>query len=81
LTVLDPATRTVLSSLAAGLTPDAKQLFLTSPLAGSIAVIDRASRAIVRTITGAGRPRNVAFQPGACTAIVSDELGRVLFIR
>jgi YVTN family beta-propeller protein len=64
-----------------GLTPDAKQLFLTSPLAGSIAVIDRATRAIVRTITGAGRPRNVAFQPGACTAIVSDEIGRVLFIR
>jgi YVTN family beta-propeller protein len=64
-----------------GLTPDAKQLFVTSPLAGTVTVIDRATRAIVRTIAGAGMPRNVAFQPGGCTAIVSDEMGRVLFIR
>ncbi|MDQ6828311.1 MAG: hypothetical protein M3081_05540, partial [Gemmatimonadota bacterium] len=64
-----------------GLTPDGTQLFVTSPLNGSITVLDRTSHATVLTYTNFGRPRNVAFRAGTCTAIVSDENGQIIFLR
>ena len=63
------------------ISPDGAQLYVTNPPAGRVIVVDRAARQVVRSLTSAGRPRNVAFAAHGTTAIVTDEMGRVLFIR
>ena len=42
-------------------TPDDAQLYVTSPLSGQLAIIDRSTRALKQTIRVAGSPRRVAF--------------------
>lgn len=63
-----------------GLTPDGAQLYMTLPDAGEVRVLDRATRAPLRTITVYGRPRNVAFTSDGRTALVATEEA-VVFIR
>ena len=63
------------------LTPDGAQLYATLWTAGAVAVVDRASLTLVKTISTGGTPRRVAFSPDGLTAVVASEAGSVIFIR
>ncbi|MFI5279115.1 MAG: YncE family protein, partial [Gemmatimonadales bacterium] len=63
------------------LSPDAVQLYATLWTVGSVAVVDRATLTIVKTISTGGIPRRVAFSPDGLTAAVASEGGSVVFIR
>jgi YVTN family beta-propeller protein len=56
-----------------GLTPDGTQLFVLLPDLGEVRVLDRASRALVKSIRIGGRPRNVAFTADGHLALVTNE--------
>jgi YVTN family beta-propeller protein len=88
LEILDLAagTRTTVTGVNPGavglaLTPDGEQIYVTNPPAGVVQVVTRATRQVFRTIPGLGSPRNVAFESHGTVAIVTDEGGRVVFIR
>ena len=88
LSVVDLATGSVLPSVnpmgsgyGLGLTPDGAQLYLTEPLSGRVAIIDRASLGTVSILSVGGAPRNVAFSADGTTGVVTDGDGRVLFIQ
>lgn len=55
-----------------GLTPDGSQLFVLLPQAGTLLVLDRASRSTVKTLLVGGTPRNVAFAADG-TALIANE--------
>ena len=83
---LAAGTRTTASGVGSGavglaLSPDGEQLYVTNPPAGLVQIVNRATRAVVGTFNNVGRPRNVAFEPHGTAAIVTDENGRVIFIR
>ena len=61
------------------LTVDGKQLWVTQPTSGQISIVDRATFAIVKVISG-GAPRRVAFDRFG-VAVVSDESGAVRVFR
>jgi YVTN family beta-propeller protein len=63
------------------LSPDDAQLYVTNPPAGLVHVVDRATGAVLRTLTVAASPRNVAFGYDGSTAVITDEVGRVVFVR
>jgi DNA-binding beta-propeller fold protein YncE len=64
---------------------DGTQLWVTQPMVGAITVIDRRTRAVIKTIpirTDGGRalPRRIAFTEGGL-AVVTDEAGSVHILR
>ena len=61
------------SGYGLGLTPDGTQLFVLLPDMGEVRVLDRVSRAPVKTILVGGRPRNVAFTGDGSLALVANE--------
>jgi DNA-binding beta-propeller fold protein YncE len=63
-----------------GITPDGTQLYLALPLTGEVRILDRGSRALVRTLAIGGTPRNVAFDRRGEVALVTNEQA-VVFIR
>ncbi len=63
------------------LSPDDTQIWVTSSTSGQVYVIDRATRAIVRTIDVGGTPRRIAFTTDGRTVLVSNEGGWVDVIR
>jgi len=88
LSVVDLTTGAVLPSVnpmgsgyGLGLTPDGDQLYLTEPLSGRLALIDRASLATVSILAVGGVPRNVAFTADGTMGVVTDGDGRVIFIQ
>jgi YVTN family beta-propeller protein len=85
--VLDLASGAVstIPGVAAGavglaLSPDGARLYVTNPPNGTLQIVDPASRAVT-TLTGLGRPRNVAFNATGTTALVTNEFGKVIVIR
>lgn len=63
------------------LTPDDAQLYVTSPVTGSVAIVNRKSRTVVRTIRVGGMPRRVAFDAAGSRAFVANEGNWVDVIR
>jgi YVTN family beta-propeller protein len=63
-----------------GLTPDGAQIYVLLAEAGEVRILDRASRAPVRTIPIGGWPRNVVFAEDGRTALVTNEEA-VVFIK
>jgi len=63
-----------------GMTPDGAQLYVLLPQAGEVRVLDRATRAPVKTIVVGGTPRNVAFGARGAVAIVTNEEA-VVFVK
>jgi YVTN family beta-propeller protein len=63
-----------------GLTPDAEQLYVLLPAAGEVRILDRATRAPIKTVLVGGTPRNVTFDPLGTTALVTTEEA-VVFLR
>jgi YVTN family beta-propeller protein len=61
-----------------GLTPDGTQLYVLLPGVGEVRVLNRVSRAAVKTLLVGGTPRNVAFASDG-TALVANEQA-VVFI-
>jgi DNA-binding beta-propeller fold protein YncE len=63
-----------------GLTPDAEQLYVLLPARGEVRILDRATRAPIKTVLVGGTPRNVTFDPLGTTALVATEEA-VVFIK
>jgi YVTN family beta-propeller protein len=63
------------------LTPDGTQLYAAATLSGQVYVIDRVTRAIIRTLAVGGLPRRVAFSAKGDVAVISNEAGSVAFVR
>lgn len=63
------------------LSPDGERLYVTNPPAGTLQIVDPAENVVLRTVTGLGRPRNVAFGMNGAVALVTNELGSVIVIR
>jgi YVTN family beta-propeller protein len=62
-----------------GLTPDGTMLYVLLPQAGQVRVLDRATRAPIKTISVGGTPRNVVFASDG-TALVANEQA-IVFIQ
>ena len=62
-------------------TPDDAQLYVTSPLSGQLAIIDRSTRVLKQTIRVSGSPRRVAFNASGSIAIVANEANWVDLVR
>lgn len=56
-----------------GLTPDGALLYVLLPELGQVRILDRASRAPVKTLLVGGVPRNVTFAADGRTALVANE--------
>jgi YVTN family beta-propeller protein len=85
--VLDAGSGNLKTSIAMGapvfglsLTPDNAQLYATSPETGMLWIVDRASRAQVKTLPVGGTPRRIAFDERGTRAVVSNEAGFVTII-
>lgn len=63
------------------LSPDGERLYITNPPAGTLQILDPTEDGVLRTISGLGRPRNVAFGMNGAVALVTNELGSVIVIR
>ena len=63
------------------MSPDGVLLYVTVPSAGLVQIVDRASAAIVKTLTIGGRPRVVAFTAYGDLAVVANESGSVSYVR
>jgi YVTN family beta-propeller protein len=85
LDVVDVVTGTVTSTsfgtagYGLGLTLDGTQLYVLLPATGEVRVLDRVSRAPVKTLLVGGTPRNVAFAADG-TALVANEQA-IVFIQ
>lgn len=62
-------------------TPDGTRLYVTSPTTGQVAIIDRGSGTMLRTLATGGTPRRIAFDATGSTAVVSNEGNWVDVIR
>jgi YVTN family beta-propeller protein len=62
-------------------TPDQTQVWVTSPAAGRVFVLDRVSHTIRRTLGVGGIPRRLAFDRSGTLAVVADETGAIRFVR
>lgn len=63
------------------LSPDGERLYITNPPTGTLQILDPAEDGVLHTLTGLGRPRNVAFGLNGAVALVTNELGQVIVIR
>lgn len=61
--------------------PDWRQLYISSSLGGAIYLIDWKSGATLRRVATGGTPRRIAFTADGSTAVVANEAGWVDFIR
>jgi YVTN family beta-propeller protein len=64
-----------------GLSPDGKFLYVADPFSGTVKLVDRVSRIVLRTIPTGGSPRRVAFDPATGIALVTNEGGWVDFVK
>jgi len=71
----------LVAAFALVLTPDQSQMWMTQSLAGTVSVIDLATRSVVQTIPVGGLPRRIAFTADGSTAVVANEAGSVQIIR
>jgi YVTN family beta-propeller protein len=62
------------------LAPDGKVVYVTNPPAGKLQIVDVATRQVT-TLSGLGRPRNVAFGLSGAVALVTSEYDTVYVIR
>ncbi len=62
-----------------GLTPDGTQLYVLLPNTGEVRVLDRVSRALIKSLLVGGVPRNVTFASDG-TALVANEAA-IVFIQ
>ena len=62
------------------ITPDNSQVYVSTLADGKVFVLDRATRALVETITTGGSPRYIGFNASGTRAVVANELGWVNFI-
>jgi DNA-binding beta-propeller fold protein YncE len=62
-------------------TPDGSRIWAGQRSLGQIAVIDRATRTVLLTITTGGLPNAFGFDPGSPLAIVANDSGWVDFLR
>lgn len=70
-----------LSPFGLAVTPDGAQLYVTSPQTGDLAVIDRATLRVVKTIKLGGMPRRVAFDKRGRIAVIANEENWVDLVR
>lgn len=63
------------------ITPDQQQLYVGLVFQGEVAVIDRATREVVRRIDTGGAPRRIVFNQAGTIAVVPNEFGYVTYIR
>jgi YVTN family beta-propeller protein len=63
-----------------GLTPDAEQIYVLLPATGEVRILDRATRAPIKTLWVGGTPRNITFDSHGTTALVTTEEA-VVFIQ
>ena len=63
------------------MTPDGEQLYVTMSDAGTVAVVDRATKEVVQEIQTGGRPRKIAFSFLGDVALITNEFGWVDIIR
>ena len=63
------------------ITPDQEQVYVASSANGTVTVIDRATRAVLRSISVGSYPRHIAFSTAGGTAYVTNEAGWITVIR
>jgi DNA-binding beta-propeller fold protein YncE len=69
------------SGFGLALTPDQTQIWITSPSAGEVVVLDRVTLAIQKRIRMGGTPRWVAFSTSGKVAGIANEAGTIGVIR
>jgi YVTN family beta-propeller protein len=63
-----------------GLTPDAEQLYVLLPGAGEVQILNRTTLTPIKRLPVLGMPRNIAFDAGGTTALITTEAA-VVFVR
>lgn len=63
------------------LTPDDRELYLTSPTTGTVKIVERRTRTVLYTLNLGGTPRRIAFDPSGRTAFVANEANWVDVIK
>jgi YVTN family beta-propeller protein len=63
------------------MSPDGKQLYVTSATSGMLWIVDRPARTKLTSIPVGGTPRRIAFDASGATAAVTNEAGFVTIIR
>jgi YVTN family beta-propeller protein len=87
LTIVDLSTGALTSAnlqvpgFGLALSPDGAQLYIAASQVGRVFVVDRISRAIIKTINTGGTPRRVTFDASGKTAAVANEDGWVDIIQ
>jgi YVTN family beta-propeller protein len=68
-------------AFAMAVSPDWRQLYISSSLGGAIYLIDWKTGATLKTVTTGGMPRRIAFAADGATAVIANEAGWVDFIQ
>ena len=63
------------------LTPDDRELYLTSPSTGTVKIVERRTRTVIYTLNVGGTPRRIAFDPSGRTAFIANEANWVDVIK
>jgi YVTN family beta-propeller protein len=63
------------------MTPDGEQLYGTTFAGGTVVVINRVSRAVLRTIVTGGSPFRIAFSPSGDLALITNQNGWVDIVK
>ena len=67
-------------AFAMAVSPDWRQLYVTSSLGGAVYLLDWKTGATLKTVTTGGTPRRIAFAANGSTAVIANEGGWVDFI-
>jgi YVTN family beta-propeller protein len=67
--------------LGLAMTPDGEQLYGTTFAGGTVVVINRVSRAVLRTIVTGGSPFRIAFSPSGDLALITNQNGWVDIVK
>jgi YVTN family beta-propeller protein len=68
-------------AFALAVSPDWRQLYISSSLGGAVYLINWKTGATLKTVTTGGTPRRIAFTADGTTAVVANEAGWVDFIK
>lgn len=68
-------------AFAMAVSPDWRQLYISSSLGGALYMIDWKTGSTLNTVTTGGMPRRIAFTADGATAVVANEAGWVDFIQ
>lgn len=68
-------------AFAMAVSPDWRQLYISSSLGGALYMIDWKTGATLNTVTTGGMPRRIGFAADGTTAVVANEAGWVDFIQ